>query len=190
MVMTSVTGTKTPLTSDDLSRLPDDGWLYELRMGELIRRAPTGEQHGQFTNTLNVLLSIHVRANGLGIILAAETGFKLAMDPDTVRAPDIAFVRRERVPEDGPPGGYRPGRPDLAVEAVSPSDSAEGVDEKVNEYLRAGTRPVWLLFSRRRCVEFCHPDGTRRVLTEAQTRDGADVVPGFACRVGEISAAW
>ena len=93
-----------PITADELLEMPDDGFRYELVAGELRRRTPAGDAHGEIAATLSGLLFAHVRAHGLGRVYAAETGFRLATDPDTVRAPDVAFVRRERV---APPAGSR-----------------------------------------------------------------------------------
>ena len=92
----------------------------------------------------------HVRANKLGRVYAAETGFRLALDPDTVRAPDVAFVRQERIEEVGKVEGYWPGAPDLAVEVISPGDLYTEVEEKVFTWLEGGTRLVIVVDPRRR----------------------------------------
>src|SRR5438094_4372444 len=112
------------MTADQLLRMPEDGCRHELRAGELITMSPPGGQHGQFNNRLNIPLGAHVLAGRLGVVVT-EVGFRLSRDPDTVRAPDIAVVRRERIPPGGVPVGYWEGAPDLAVEVISPSESAE-----------------------------------------------------------------
>src|SRR5438445_6685965 len=94
---------KVLMTADDLWRLPDDGHRYELVAGELITMAPSGSLHGQVAMTLGSLLRAHVATHHLGIVYAAETGFKLRQNPDTVRAPDVAFVAQERIPLEGTP---------------------------------------------------------------------------------------
>ena len=107
------------MTADELLRLPDDGLRHELVAGELRTMAPGGGEHGWVTINLAVPLAQHVRAHDLGVVFAAETGFLLAQEPDLVRAPDVAFVCRERVDAVGRVRGYWPGAPDLAVEVVS-----------------------------------------------------------------------
>ena len=109
------------MTADELLLLPNDGCRYELVQGVLKKRALADEQHGELTMALGWRLAQFVSEHGLGEVYAAETGFKLRADPDTVRAPDAAFVSRARM--GAPPArGYRGGPPDLAVEVVSPND--------------------------------------------------------------------
>lgn len=175
-------------TAEDLLRMPDDGYRYELVKGELIRMPPAGNIHGNRTMRLGWRLAGHVEANDLGIVFAAETGFRLASDPDTVRAPDIAFVSKRSVEEVGEFEGFWPGAPDLAVEVISPGDSYTEVEEKVEEYLRAGARAVWVVDPRRRTVTMYRSLTEIVILTENDTLDGGDIVPGFSCRVAEIFA--
>jgi len=119
-----------PVTAEELFRKPDDGFRYELLRGELRKVVPAGEEHGYLAMEIGRLLGNHIKANRLGRVYAAETGFKISSDPDTVRAPDAAFVSRERLEEIGPVRGYRPGAPDLAVEVVSPNDTHAEVTGK------------------------------------------------------------
>src|SRR6266704_4101153 len=133
------------MTADELLAMPDDGWRYELVKGELIRMAPTGDEHGEVTMELATPLHLHVKKHNLGRVYAAETGFKLESDPDTVRALDIAFVRRERIEATGTLKGYRPGAPDLVVEVLSPSDRIGKVEGKVAQWLETGARMVWVV---------------------------------------------
>lgn len=174
------------MTAEELFRMPDDGFRYELVKGELKRMAPAGGEHGAVTINLTSPLDVHVKANNLGVVLAAETGFKIERNPDTVRAPDIAFVRRERIPAEGIPKGYWPGPPDLAVEVISPNDTYEEVDEKVARWLAAGTAMVWVLNPRRRTITVHRSNGDITVLTESDELTGEDVVPGFCIRGAEI----
>lgn len=176
------------LTADDLLRMPDDGWRYELRQGELIRMSPTSGPHGRIGMRLASRLAVHVDEHGLGVVYMAETGFRLSDSPDTVRAPDIAFVRAERIPPEGEPEGFWPGAPDLAVEVTSPSDTADEIAEKVGEYLAAGCRLVVVMYLRRRQIGLYRPDGSARFVSIGDTLDLREVVPGFACPVSELFA--
>jgi len=176
----------TLVTADELLAMPDDGWRYELRAGELIRMSPTGAEHGDIAGEFLARLRPHVRERKLGRVFAAETGFRLFDNPDTVRAPDVSFVRAERIPPGRLPTGYWPGPPDLAVEVASPSDSAEDVNEKIAEYLRAGSRLVVVLYPRTRQVGLYRPDGSAQLLPDTGVLDLGDVVPGFACPIAEL----
>ncbi|HSE35995.1 MAG TPA: Uma2 family endonuclease [Blastocatellia bacterium] len=174
------------LTADDLLRVPRDGYRYELSKGELIREPPAGNIHGKRTMRLGWRLARHVEANDLGVVFAAETGFRLASDPDTVRAPDVAFVANTRVEKAGEFDGFWPGAPDLAVEVMSPRDSYTGVEQKVLEYLSAGTRAVWVVDPSRRTVTVYRSLAETTILTEADTLDGGEIIPGFTCIIAEI----
>ena len=135
----SATLTK-PMTADELLAMPDDGYRYELVQGELIQMSPAGDEHGQVTIELAVSLHLYVKQHRLGRVCAAETGFKLESDPDTVRAPNIAFVRRERVEATGTLSGFRSGAPELVVEVLSPSDRIGKVEAKVKQWLETGAQ--------------------------------------------------
>ena len=174
------------LTANDLLRQPSDGYRYELVKGELIKMPPAGNIHGKRTMRLGWRLARHVEANDLGVVFAAETGFRLATDPDTVRAPDVAFVTKTRIEEIGEFEGFWPGAPDLAVEIVSPHDSYTEVEEKVAEYLNAGARAVWVVDPRRRTITVYRSSIDITILTENDTLDGGDIIPGFSCRVAEV----
>ena len=176
------------MTAEDLLRMPDDGFCYELVKGELRKMAAAGYQHGRISMNISTPLDQHVRAHDLGTVYAAETGFTLASDPDTVRAPDVAFIRRERVAEVGDTGGYWPGAPDLAVEVISPGDTYTEVQEKILEWLDAGTRMVIAVNPRRRVVTVYRSLADISILTENDTLDGGDVVPGWSMPVRDVFA--
>ena len=110
------------VTAEELLRMPANGVRRELIRGEVRELTPAGHRHGKVAMQVGWRLAQHVQANGLGQVYAAETGFKLASNPDTVRAPDAAFIRRERLDEGNSAEGYWPGAPDLAVEVISPDD--------------------------------------------------------------------
>ena len=111
------------VTAEDLLRMPDDGMRSELVKGGLREMPPAGSEHGAIAMNIGISLGSHVKVNGLGRVYTAETGFRLSSDPDTVRAPDAAFVSRERVEAAGRVTGFWPGPPDLAVEVVFPNDT-------------------------------------------------------------------
>jgi Uma2 family endonuclease len=178
--------TQTLITADELFAMPDDGFRYELVKGELRRMPPAGSEHGAISMNIALVVAQFVKAHNLGVVFGAETGFRIASDPDTVRAPDLAFVRRERIPEGGLPRGFWPGAPDLAVEVVSPGDTYSEVEENVNDWLDAGTRMVLVLNPRTRMVTVYTSSVDVVRLTESDTLDGGEVLPGFACRVADL----
>ncbi len=176
------------MTAEELWRLPDDGMRHELVYGELRTMAPSGAEHGRRTNTVNWSLEQHVRENGLGVAYAAETGFLLARDPDLVRAPDAAFVSKERAEAAGTVLGYWPGAPDLAVEVVSPNDRPAEVEEKVATWLAYGTRMVVVVYPGERRVRIHRPERPPHDLGETDAIDGEDVVPGWRLPLAELFA--
>jgi Uma2 family endonuclease len=173
------------MTADELLqvRIPDKH--VELVRGVLVVREPAGSTHGLVAMSLGAELAVYVKRTGAGGVFAAETGFKLATDPDTVRAPDIAFVRRERMP---PPDatGYPALAPDLVVEVLSPGDRPGEVLAKVAGWLSAGTRLVWVVEPLRRLARVYRHDGSETIVTAEGTLDGEDVLPGFSCTLASI----
>ena len=173
------------LTADDLLTLPDDGMRHELVDGALLVYPSPGARHGHVQGAVYALLRAHVKARALGEALV-EVGFVLKRDPDVVRAPDVSFLRADRVPAAGLPDGYIDGPPDLAVEVISPSDTLYEVEDKIAQYLAAGTRLAWVINPRRRTVAVHAPAAPVHVLGEDDTLDAGDVVPGFRCAVREF----
>ena len=174
------------MTADDLLRLPNDGMRHELVRGELRTMPPAGYEHGWSTGKLDRSLGNFVEAHGLGDVLPGDVGFRLTTDPDTVRAPDVAFVSAERVRAAGRPLGYFPGAPDLVVEVISPNDLYTEVEDKVAEWLEHGARLVFVVNPRRRTVAVHRPDRPLRILTIDDTLDGEDVVPGWKLPLREL----
>lgn len=173
-------------TAGELLKKPDDGFRYELVRGELRKMAPAGYEHGATVMNISTPLDQHVRANNLGRLYAAETGFLIRSDPDTVRAPDVAFVSRERIPDPASARGYFPGPPDLAIEVISPGDSFTDVEEKVFDWLSAGTRMAVTVNPRNGTVTVYGSLTDIVVLTEKDTLDGGAVVPGWSMLVAKI----
>lgn len=184
----AVSDTEKLMTAEELLTLPDDGMRHELVKGKLVTMTPTGARHSSTAARLIRSLVNHVAEHDLGEVFASEGGFVLATDPDTIRAPDVAFISRERIPEEGLPDGFWPGPPDLAAEVVSPNDTSEAVQAKVGEYLDAGTQLVWVVHPNARTVTEYKSLDEVRVLTEEDTLDGGEVVPGFSAPVRELFA--
>lgn len=175
-----------PMTAKELLHLPDDGKRHDLVRGELREMPPAGSEHGHLALRIASRLERHIEANALGRTYAAETGFKLASNPDTVRAPDAAFVSRERVEAAGRVEGYWPGAPDLAVEVISPGDTHSEVTEKALDWLGAGCRMVWVVDPRGRTVTIYRSRTDIRILTVEGRLEGSEVVEGFGMAVAEV----
>ena len=173
-------------TASELYAMPDDGFRYELVKGELRKMSPSGWEHGEVVVNVTLLLAQYVKAHNLGACGGAETGFKIASDPDTVRAPDLSFVSRDRIPEGKARVKFFTGAPDLAVEVVSPGDTRKEVDEKVEDWLEAGAQAVWVINPKRRGVTVYRSMTDMTRLAEDDELDGGEVVPGFRCKVSEI----
>jgi Uma2 family endonuclease len=181
-----MTTSRTIYTAEDLMRLSSEGKRCELVKGELVEMAPTGGRHGRVSSRIDRRLGNFVEQHGLGEVFAAETGFRLARNPDTVRAPDVAFVARERLPSPDLPTGYPELAPDLVVEVLSPSDTAVQVQAKVEDWLRAGVRLAWVVYPDTRSVVVYRSLSEVVVLGEEDNLQGDPVLPGFSCPVADI----
>ncbi len=186
----SMTATGLKMTAEELLCLPDRGVRYELIAGELHEMPPAGGEHGFVGGRANrrrgAFLDQHPEVGGE--LFTSDTGFRLSRDPDTVRAADSAYVTAERLNLARVPG-YPEMAPDLAVEVVSPNDTAREIQSKVEEWLRAGCRLVWVLYPQTSTATAYQPDGAARLLHTDDTLAGEPVLPGFACRVGELFGA-
>jgi Uma2 family endonuclease len=167
------------VTAEDLHRLPPRGGRYSLIKGELRTMPPAGGEHGSVAMHLAASLYQVVSAHNLGRVYAAETGFLLATNPDTVLAPDAAFIRQERVAQIGNITGFIPAAPDLAVEVISPYDTYTEVEEKVSLWLQHGTQMVVVVNPRRLGGTVYRPGRPVLFLTEPDELSGNDVVPGW-----------
>ena len=174
-------------TADELLQLPRGyGKVYELVRGELRTVSAAGHWHGRVAMRMALSLAAHVEANDLGVVYAAETGFILETDPDTVLAPDVSFVTKARATEQLEQRGFFPGPPDLAVEVLSPSDTTAKAEAKAVHWLELGTRLVVLVDRPRQTVSVVRSRDDVRLLREDDTLDGGDVVPGWSVRVGDL----
>lgn len=171
--------TKTLLTGEDLLRMPDDGKRYELVRGELVEMAPPGETHGVLASRIDRLLGEFVEEHDLGTV-GVESGFYLERNPDTVRGPDVWFISKDRFDPDMEVEGYCEIVPDLVVEIISLNDTYREVMDKVDEYLQAGVRLVWVVDPKRRTITLYPGAATVR---EGDLLTGGDVLPGFSVPV-------
>ena len=183
--MTTHTDTKR-LTADDLLRLYSEGVRGELIRGELCQTMPVGHEHGKIVVNLTILLGTYVKSRKLGELTASDAGVWLERDPDTVREPDIAYFSAEKIPPGVRITGYSEVVPDLVVEVVSPSDGLREVNDKALMWLSYGVRLVWVVNPDARVVEVYRAGRAVSTLTEDDTLDGLDALPGFACAVREV----
>ena len=175
------------LTAEEVERISIPGKVTELIRGHLVVHEPPGTWHGAISAKLTYLLVDFVRHQGLGLVFGQDTGFKIGSDPDTVRAPDVAFVARERV------GvirqrGYAELAPDLLAEILSPDDRPGEVLAKVADWLAAGTKIVWVVDPERREARVYRQDGSLTVVRGDDSLDGEDVLPGFSCSLKDVLA--
>ncbi|HEX6051663.1 MAG TPA: Uma2 family endonuclease [Gemmatimonadaceae bacterium] len=173
------------VTAEELPGLELSGKSTELIRGRLIVREPPGTWHGTIAGRLAYRLGEHVYRNDLGEICGQETGFKLESGPDTVRAPDVAYVSRPRASEI-PTRGYAPFAPDLAVEITSPDDRPGEVLAKVGQWLDAGTRTVWVIDPARFEARVYGHDGELTIVAADGRLDGESVLSGFSCALAEV----
>jgi len=170
------------VTVEEFARIPDDDHRYELVEGRVVRMSPPGSRHAMLATRLARLLDQHVEERNLGVVMTSG-GFHLASRPDTVREPDVAFVRAERIPPSGVPDGFWPGPADLAVEIRSPGDRRSEIAVKVSEYLARGVRLVWVVDPKARTVTVYEPERPPVILEGSAALDGGTVVPGFSVRL-------
>ncbi|MBC7844678.1 MAG: Uma2 family endonuclease [Gemmatimonadaceae bacterium] len=174
----------TLMTAEELMATPVPNKCTELVAGRMIVSEPPGFAHGVVAARLLVAISSHVSANTLGVTLS-DSGYTLFRNPDTVRAPDVSFIRAERVPQTRI-RGYADFAPDLAVEVLSPSDRAGKVLAKVGDWIEAGALLVWIVDPERRTARVYRPDGTQSTLTADDSLDGEDVLPGFSAQLSAM----
>ena len=176
--------TTRPMTADELLNMPDDSFRYELVRGELRKMPFADHVHSERALAIGASLLIHARANRLGRVYGADTGFELA--PDHVRAPDAAFVRAERADAAQDSDGFFPGPPDLAVEVISPDDLYMDVEEKIADWLDAGAIAVVVANPSGPKVEIRRLRTNVVILNEGDVLEVQDVVPGWRMAVADI----
>lgn len=186
--MTVSTATKKLLTAEEFALLPDppDGSKQELVKGVILTMPPPGAPHGYCCMNIGSQVNVYSRSKKLGWVLCNDTGFITEKDPDSVRGADVSFWSLTRLPE--LPKGYIAIPPDLAVEVVSPSDHFSRVLTKIEEYLNAGVRLIWIVDPGDHSVTVYESGKRYVILTENDTLTGSDVLPGFSVPVRELFA--
>jgi Uma2 family endonuclease len=181
-----MTATAQITTAEQLLHASDLG-RCELVRGEVSMMSPSGFDHGRIVINVTGALIKYLDEHPCGVLTGAETGFHIGLAPDTVRAPDVGFICRERIPAERV-RGFFPGPPDLAVEVLSPDDRAGEVLAKVRDWLDSGCRAVWVVDPRSGTI-CVHRSGRKIVmLDETATLTGDDLLPGFALSVAAVFA--
>jgi Uma2 family endonuclease len=176
--------TTSPLfTASQLEENPPEG-RWELVRGQLHEMSPAGGTHGWIVGNLTVIVGGFIRQNRLGRVFGAETGFLIEQNPDTVRAPDFAFVGSESIKR--PRQGFLAGAPDLAVEVISPNDTSTFVNAKSEQWLRSGCQTVWLIDPARETAAVCTLESGVYVMRSAEVLTDAKLLPGFELPVSEL----
>jgi Uma2 family endonuclease len=173
------------VTAEEFERFPHDDYRYELVEGRVIQLSPVSFDHGRVVLQLGALLHRHLQHQPVGAVVA-DVGFKLASNPDTVRGPDIAFIRSDRMPQKGT-RGFLKGPPDLVVEVLSPDDRPGEVRAKTDEYLARGVRLVVVIDPDEKTATRFEPKAPQVVLRQDNDLlDLSNVIPGFSCHLREI----
>ncbi len=183
--MSTATATETRYTPEDLLAMPD-GKSYELVDGRLVERN-MGAKSSQVGGKLYSRLDRFCEEQDLGLVWPADNGFQcFPHAPSLVRRPDVSFVKRGRLPGDVAPDGWVRIPPDLAVEVISPRDSVEELEEKLDDYRKVGVPLIWVIYPRARKAKVLRLDGPPGELGEDDELSGEDVIPGFRCPLREI----
>jgi Uma2 family endonuclease len=177
---------KQMMTAEQLAQQTPEASRGELIAGEFISMSPAGFTHGRIALKIGTYLNMFIMEQQLGEAYAAETGFILKRNPDTVRAPDVAFVTANRAALQEKETGFFDGAPDLAVEVISPSETMEDIENKLFDYLDAGTQVVWLVFPRTQSITVYRSLQDIRIFTSEDTIDCEELLPGFSIPVKEL----
>lgn len=176
-----------PVTVEELMEMAEvPGKSFELVDGEVVEMSPANARHGLIATRLAGMLDRFAQQQNLGLVTGDNVGYVLGRDPDHVRAPDVSFVAWDRAPDEDELNRYIEGAPTLAVEIVSPNDRAINVRAKVQAYLAAGTRQVWVLWPDQRSITVHDATVGVRELGPDATLDGGDILPGFSITVGDL----
>jgi Uma2 family endonuclease len=174
-----------PWTVADLEALPDEDNHYELVRGDLLKMTPANPEHGMYASRFDYAIRAFAEQHDLGEVYTADPGFQLAPEPEPiVRCPDVAFVRRDRIPEKSARAFWALA-PDLVVEIISDSEPAAEIESKVEDYRAAGVKLIWLVYPRTQTVVEHRGDQLRR-FTKRDSLDGGEVLPGFALPLANL----
>ena len=176
----------TLMTAEELLELPRGQHRYELINGELKTMSPSGHNHGRIGARLTAILWRFITDHEMGDVYGAETGFILTSNPDTVLAPDIAFISEQRAREFRGAKGYWPGPPDLAVEVLSPEDTSPKTIKKVGQWLGYGAKQVWIVDAKHQTVTIHRSLREARTFASGETVEADDLLPGFRIAVADI----
>ena len=181
-----MTQQKTLLTAGDFFRLYShrDG-RYELVQGEVVEMAPVNNEHGEVASNIDTAFNLYSRERGSGRA-RVETGYRLRQDPDTLRSPDVSYWISAPRGVDARTRSFVSGAPDIAVEVVSPSDTAGEIEQKVHEYLEAGSQRVWVVYPATRSVRIHRPDGTAMTYAGDHVIGDEELLPGFSLPLAEV----
>ena len=182
----SAVSPKTEVTPEELLAMPDGGH-YELIDGELKERGVSALSN-LIALEIGSILRNHCRLYNSGWLFAAELGYRcFPWKPNKVRRADVTFIRYDRYSlEQLSEDGFTSIAPDLAVEVVSPNDLVGELDKKIDEYLRAGVRLVWIVRPAARAVQVFRGDRSESWLWATDELSGEDVLPGFGCKVDDL----
>lgn len=178
------TTTTAPITLEEFLDLPDDGNRHELSEGELLVMAPPSFGHDRITHRILRAIQTYLDKHPLGEAYVAA-GYVLSRNPLTVRQPDVSFLSAERIATANP-DSLPDQAPELAVEVVSPSQSANFMGTKVEQYLRFGAKQVWIVYPKRKCVHVYRANKSMAILDESETLTGGDLLPGFSVKVSDL----
>ena len=173
-------------TAEQLAAMPRGELRYELVDGELVTISPAGSEHGQIAIRLSWRVARYVEECKLGATFSAETGFLISRNPDTVRAPDLAFITQQRIDQVGSIKGYWPGAPDLAVEVISPNDLFSAVEAKALGWLAAGTQLVWAVDPQQQHVTVYRSTSDISVIEKDDLLTAPDLLGEWSVKVGEL----
>jgi Uma2 family endonuclease len=177
-----------PITVEDFYEIASEGFRGELVRGELKETMPTSILHGIIAGRIAGLLWVFLLQNKLGEVLTAETGFRLFVDEKTVRVPDVSFLSNEKLAGIKNVSKFYDGAPDLAVEVISPSETYNDVQGKLEDYLSAGVKMVWIIRPENKTVTIYRALSDFKILRENEELNGEDVLPNFKCNLTDIFA--
>ena len=188
---TAVSLEKKIWTEAELEALPEDGYIHEVVGGELVMSPKNNSLHGKISAQLLSALFAFVTARKLGAVWDSSTGFW--MHNRNCRAPDVSFIRRERLKSIGfktTDRSFIPGAPDLAVEVLSPNNTRAEIDERLRDFFASGTQIAWIINPDTECVEVCYALDKRKLIGSGADLDGEDLLPGFRYPIADLFKGW